>query len=590
MGPETRQDPLSVCGLLDEPLRSFLQPAASAIEKLFALDRLRALYRSAGSLEELLAKLRIRFEIAEDEWARIPRTGPLLFVSNHPFGLLDAIILTVALPKARPDLRIVANSKLRSFPEFRGRCIFVDNFGRPDAAKSNAAALRECIRWLRNGAALLAFPAGEVAHMNFRDGAIADPSWNPAAARLAQIAGAAAVPVFFGGANSPAFHVAAVIHPALRTASLPRELLNKRGRTVPVRIGAPVSAETLRHFTDATAAVEYLRCRTYLLETGPHHRGDTVRPVQRVARLSDEVPRAVLAREIAALPPERLLCESYEFAVFAAPKSEFPNVVREIGRLREIAFRRAGEGTGRAADLDRFDEYYDHLALWNRETQEIAGAYRLAETNDVHERRGLGGLYTHTLFHYSRDLLQRIGPSVELGRSFIRPGYQKQYAPLLLLWKAIASYVARRPQCATLFGAVSISNDYHPVSRHLLVKFLEAHRAEALARMITPRRAYRPDERLFRRTGIVRNVPGDLDRLSDLIADLECDGKGAPILIKQYLKTGGRLLGFNVDHRFSNALDALIMVDLRTAPTALLDRYMGKARAAEFRAWHAARG
>lgn len=590
MGPETRQDPLSVCGLLDEPLRSFLQPAGPAIEKLFALDRLRALYRAAGSLEELLAKLRIRFEIAEDEWARIPRTGPLLFVSNHPFGLLDAIILAVALPKARPDLRIVANSMLRSFPEFRGRCIFVDNFGRSDAVNSNAAALRECIRWLRKGGALLAFPAGEVAHMNFRDGAVADPAWNPASARLAQLAGAAAVPVFFGGANSPAFHVAGAIHPALRTASLPRELLNKRGRTIPVRIGAPVSAETLRRFGDATEAVEYLRCRTYLLETVSHHWGDSLRPARRVARLANEVPRAVLAREIASLPPERMLCESSELAVFAGSMTEFPAVVREIGRLREIAFRRAREGTGRAADLDRFDEYYDHLALWNRETQEIAGAYRLAPTDAVHQHRGLGGLYTHTLFHYSKDLLQRIGPSVELGRSFIRPEYQKQYAPLLLLWKAIACYVARRPECATLFGAVSISNDYHPVSRHLLVKFLEAHRAEALARMITPRHAYRPDERLFRRTGIVRNVPEDLDRLSDLIAELECDGKGAPILIKQYLKTGGRLLGFNVDHHFSNALDALIMVDLRTAPAALLDRYMGKTRAAEFRAWHAARG
>jgi hypothetical protein len=122
------------------------------------------------------------------------------------------------------------------------------------------------------------------------------------------------------------------------------------------------------------------------------------------------------------------------------------------------------------------------------------------------------------------------------------------------------------------------------------VKFLEAHRAAALASMVTPRCAYRPDERLFRRTGLVRRVPEELDELPALIADLERDGKGVPILIKQYLKTGGRLLGFNVDRNFSNAIDALITVDLRTAPAPILERYMGKAKAAGFRAWHAARG
>jgi putative hemolysin len=224
--------------------------------------------------------------------------------------------------------------------------------------------------------------------------------------------------------------------------------------------------------------------------------------------------------------------------------------------------------------------------VWNRETKEVVGAYRLAPSIDVIAQRGIGGLYTSTLFRYGRQLMDRIGPAVELGRSFIRPEYQKQYAPLLLLWKGIACYVGRRPECATLFGAVSISNDYHPVSRHLLLKFLETHRAGALASLVTPRRAYRPDERLFRRTGLVRHVPEELDELSALIADLERDGKGVPILIKQYLKTGGRLLGFNVDPHFSNAIDALITVDLRSAPAPILERYMGKAKAAEFGAYH----
>jgi putative hemolysin len=585
--PEAR--PLSVCGLLDEPLRSFLQPAEAALEKLLAFDRLLELYRETGGIEALLERLNIRLEIASEELDRIPRTGPLVVASNHPYGFLDAILLAVALPKVRPDIRILASSMLAGMREPRERCIFVDNFGRHGMTGPNSSALRQCIRLLRDGGALMAFPAGEVSHLSFKDGGVADPPWNPAAARLAQISGATVSPLFFRGGNSAAFHLAGAIHPLLRTASLPREFLNKRGQTIEVRIGRPVSAETLRRF-DAEEATEYLRCRCYLLESQPEHRGDAFHFLRRAAPVAEAAQADELAAEIAALPAERLLCESGELAVYVARENEFPGVVRELGRLREIAFRRVGEGAGRATDLDRFDRYYDHLALWNRETREIVGAYRLARAPEVLATRGLSGLYTSTLFRYSKQLLERIGPAVELGRSFIRPEYQKQYAPLLLLWKAIGCYTALRPECATLFGAVSISNDYHPVSRHLLVRFLEAHRADPLKAMVAPRSPYHPDERLFRRTGTLRSVPADLDDLSELIAGLERDGKGVPILLKQYLKTGGRLLGFNVDRRFSNALDALIMVDLRNAPSALLDRYMGKPRAAAFRAWHAARG
>src|SRR5215469_18393118 len=193
MSPETipvqQPHPLSVGALLGEPLRTILRPAEPAIDKLFALDRLRDLYCASSTPEDLLRNLRVRFEIAEEELAAIPRTGPLLFVSNHPFGLLDAVVLAVALPRARPDLRIIANSMLSDVPELKDRCIFVDNFGRADSVAGNSSALRDCLRWLRGGGALLTFPAGEVAHWDIRDGMVADPEWSPAIVRLAQRAG-----------------------------------------------------------------------------------------------------------------------------------------------------------------------------------------------------------------------------------------------------------------------------------------------------------------------------------------------------------------------------------------------------------------
>ena len=596
----TKPVPLSVSRLLDEPLRSLLNPVEPAIQKLLSFDRLWEVYqaaRTAGDpvafVERLLALLGITWRLDGAELDHIPRTGGVLAVANHPFGLLEGPILAAVLTRIRPDVRILTNSLLAGIPELRDLCIFIDPFGHRESVGGNAAALRECLSWLAGGGLLAAFPAGEVAHVNFRTRIFADPPWHASIARMAQRAGASAVPIFFAGANRVAFQLAGAVHPSLRTASLPRELLNKRGHPVEIRIGRPVAPSTLESFDTAHEAIEYLRCRTYLLENGGHaaglHRFHPALLFPRKAPIIAAAPAAEVAREIESLPPARCLAESGDLAVYCGAHDEFPTVLREIGRLREIAFRGAGEGTGRSCDLDRFDRYYQHLVLWNAAAREVVGAYRLGPTPDILPRYGIRGLYTSTLFRFRQDLFDRIGPAIELGRSFIRPEYQKQYAPLLLLWKGIARYAAGRPECATLFGGVTISNDYHPVSRHLIVKFLETRRANELAPLVSPRRPYRPAEHVFRRTGLVTRVPGDMEELSGLIAEMESDGKGVPILVKQYLKTGGRLVAFNVDRGFSDALDALITVDLRTAPPAMLERFLGKPGAAAFAACHAAR-
>jgi putative hemolysin len=584
--------------LVDEPWRRFFGPVEPALDRLLSLDRLRHLFaavRTSGSgdpVANFLALLGITWHVEPAELDLIPRSGPLLMVANHPFGMLDGALLAHLIPRIRPDTRILANSVLALIPELRDRCIFIDPFGRRETIEENAGALRACLSWLRKGGVLVTFPAGEVTHLNLKQRTLADPPWNPQVVRLAQLAGADAVPIFFKGVNSIAFQLSGMVHPGLRTAQLPRELLNKRGRCVVARIGRPVSHAVLQSFGDAGSAVEYLRCRTYLLDVPGNARGDSFHfdlhlPFRKPARV-ETVPGNGVAAQIAALSAERKLCESGDLAVYVASEEEMPNVVREIGRLREVAFRQAGEGTGRAFDLDRFDHYYLHLVLWNQKREEVVGAYRLGPTPDILPRHGIRGLYTSTLFRFQKDLFARLGPAIELGRSFIRPEYQKQYAPLLLLWKGIGRYIASRPECAALFGGVSISSDYHPVSRHLLVKFLEAHRAGPLADLASPRHPYRPAD-LLRRTGLVERVPEDLDELSALIADMESDGKGVPILVKQYMKLGGRLLGFNVDRAFANVLDALILVDLRGAPRPLLERCLGKDGAAHFTAWHAER-
>jgi putative hemolysin len=296
----------------------------------------------------------------------------------------------------------------------------------------------------------------------------------------------------------------------------------------------------------------------------------------------------LLQQELRALPSDRCLVENDSFAVYLLRASEGPHLQQEIGRLREVTFREAGEGTGKRLDLDRFDGHYWHLLLWHKHAQEVVGAYRAGSTAEILAQHGVGGLYTSTLFRYDERFFQKLGPALELGRSFVRPEYQRQYAPLLLLWKGIARFVAMHPETPVLFGAVSISNDYNRASREIIYRFFEARMQEdglasELAALIEPRSPFRPEQLRRWDCRAMCHAMRDLDELAQPINDVETDGKGLPILLRQYAKVGGKLLGFNVDRKFSNVLDGLVVVDLRQAEPAVLERYMGREGAARFR-------
>ncbi|HEX4985313.1 MAG TPA: GNAT family N-acyltransferase [Burkholderiales bacterium] len=302
----------------------------------------------------------------------------------------------------------------------------------------------------------------------------------------------------------------------------------------------------------------------------------------------DAIPATLLRTEVEGLPAAQQLAGAGRLSVHVARAAEIPHCLQEIGRLRELAFRAAGEGTGLAADLDRFDAHYLHLFVWDAREAAIAGAYRLGLADEIAARHGRRGLYTHSLFRYGGRVLQAMHPAVELGRSFVRGEYQRSYAPLMLLWRGIGEFVVRHPRYATLFGAVSISNDYAPASRRLIVDFLNAHNLEhALARHVRPRRPFR-SRAAYDRAQF--EALADIEDVSRMVGRIERDARGVPILLRQYLKLGGRLLAFGADESFGNALDGLIMVDLRGSDPRMLARYMGEAGAAAFLAWHAAAG
>jgi putative hemolysin len=592
-------NPGLLAGQSGSPIRTpDLFPFGNFVQRLLPMHRIRDLYHRAQQpvnrslLENVLTEMRVAYRIGDADLARVPAAGPVVVTSNHPFGILDGVIVGAFLSRVRDDVKIITNFLLADIPELREHCIFVDPFADRDSIALNRRGLAEAIRWLRHGGMLAMFPAGEVSHFQLPQMNIANPQWNDDAARLACMTEADTLPLFIRGRNSVPFQAMGLLHPRLRTAWLLNEFLQQTDKDVELRVGNAVSADALRNAGSELEATHYLRWRTYLLAERGRTRKiapvlTTVLPQKPQQPLAEAVPQSLLLEDLSRLSPNSLLDESREFAVYVAESAQMPNLMKELGRLREVTFRAVGEGTGKRTDLDRFDLTYKHLLLWSKSNRELVGAYRLGLTSEILPQRGADGLYTSTLFRYNQKVFDQLGPALELGRSFVRTEYQRQYAPLLMLWKGIGRYLAAHPELAVLFGAVSISSRYNRVSRELIVRFFQARESQhELATLITPRKPFRQSWVRARANQVACEKFRDLDELSGPISDIEEDGKGLPILLKQYAKLGGRIVAFNVDRKFSDVLDGLVLVDLRQTDRTVLERYMGKEGAKAFQQYH----
>jgi putative hemolysin len=572
--------PLTLPATLSVPRRAAFRAVRPLLSSLCQLTEYEALYRRtrvvAGDAfyTRALRALDITVDVRTADGGLVPARGPVIVAANHPHGIVDGLALAEIVGRIRPDVRVLTNRLLSALPELADMCLFVDAFGR--RAHASHSGLRSAKRWLQGGGALVVFPAGAVAHDEWETLATPDDNaWHDTVGRLALGSGAPVIPARISGRNRDVFYLAGRWHRMLRTLLLPRELLAKRGARVQVALGTPMIFN--RHATDRT-------------------RGKTVTNLVRaeVARLGDRPARArtmaiveaasaeSLRAEIAALDDCKLIAGD-TIDVYCATADRIPVVLREIGRLREVTFRSVGEGTGQSIDLDRFDGHYRHLFAWDRQASAVAGAYRLAQVHDVVGEHGVKGLYTSTLFRFDEQLLAGLGPAMELGRSFVRAEYQRSTNVLMLLWKGIAQCVLASDGCRVLFGPVSISARYRDESRSLLQGFLTRHAShQQLSAFVTGLTPPMAAER-------VSSVPDDLQQLDHTIASIEPDGKGIPVLLRQYLRLNAKLLAFNIDHAFGDALDALMVVDLAVVNRALLTRYFGHDGAARVLAYRLSR-
>lgn len=579
------------------PIRnSFSKKAIGKKPHLDRLDRLCYRITTMEGDTEILDKIlnihNICYDISKRDLDRIPQQGPVIVMANHPFGAIDSIIQAAVLRKVRPDIKVIANYTLSRIKEIADMFIPVAPF-EPGSDAVNFSPMKEALEWLQGGHLLALFPAGEASYIKWKKWKGAEPPWSEVLARLIRESHASVVPALFSGSTNFLFQVAGLIPNRLKTIMLPREMLEKVNKTVEVQFGKVISHSKCAKFDNDPDMVKYLRWRTYLLG---HLQGEPPRveltPPQPETRHHLEpvvapLDPGTIEREILALPSDQRLLESEKYEVYFAHARQIPTTLREIGRLREFTFRLIGEGTGHAIDLDHFDDYYLHLFVWNVENKDIVGSYRIGRTDLIRKERGIMGLYTHTLFRYRSKFIDQIGPALELGRSFVRSEYQKTFHPLMLLWKGIGQFVIKHPGYKTLFGPVSITSDYESISRYLIAAFFNDYEDRPdMARLVRPRNPLKKTPLKGLKFDAPLALLQNVQDLSELVSDIEKDNKGIPILLKQYLKLGGQTLGFNVDSNFSNALDALIVVDLTQTNRKILERYMGKKEAAFFLSHH----
>lgn len=583
------------------PIRRALYKLAFPIaRRLFALDGLDGIYAygadklkatNTGDCETwVLEGMDITLEVSDEDLERIPTEGPVLIIANHPHGMIDGIAVGAMVRHRRPEYRYIGTKTMQMFPAMRPHLLQVDMTDTPASRRSNVAAIRAAMKQLDEGGSIGLFPAGDVAHRSWRQWHVTDAPWFRTVAKLARREGVHVVPIHVHGHNPWWFHAAGLITSALRTMLLPRTLTCMRGGVIQASIGRAVTPEQIAECVDDATLTEYLRSRVFML--GNRRRPALAATAGPLPRTDGHLPRLSTsdrcAGEIMDLPDRTLMLDSGRMSVYIAKSKQVPNIVREIGRLREVAFRAVGEGSGNEVDLDRFDRSYRHLFIWHHDKQEVIGAYRLGLTDEIVRAQGLGGLYTRTLFDFGKPLLDELGPSIELGRSFIRPEYQRTFKPLLLLWKGLCRFVYLKPKYRYAFGTVSISNEYQSLSKRLMTEFLTTTTmASTLGDLVSARNPHQPEPVTHWDHDRVRVVCTSLENVEALVREIEDDRAGVPILVKQYLKLNAKLLAvFNVDREFSDVIDGLMLVDFTNVDRRIADFYMGRDETVEFLQYH----
>ncbi len=524
-------------------------------------------------INALLDEFEINFEIPEEDLKRIPKTGAFITISNHPLGGIDGILLLKLLLEHRPDFKIIANFLLHRIEPLKPYVMPVNPFEDRKDVKSSMMGFKAAITHLQQDHPLGIFPAGEVS--TYRDDKlVVDKPWEVAAMKLIKKAGVPVVPIYFHAKNSKFFYRLAKLSDTLRTAKLPSELLTQKERIIKVRIGNPISAADQAEHESLDDFTEFLRKKTYVL-ANPFQKKKLLENIPKnlkipkpPKKIAGPISMEVMEAEIEALrKDDKRLLISKNYEVFLAPAMQIPKILQEIGRLREITFREVGEGTNNATDLDKFDSYYHHMFLWDNEARKLAGAYRMGLGSKIFSEYGIDGFYLQDLFRFEPELYPMMSKSIEMGRAFIIKEYQQRPMPLFLLWKGIVHTTLRYPEHKFLIGGVSISNKFSEFSKSLMIEFMKSNYYDPyVAQYINPKKEFKVKLKDADKDFIFDASEADLNKFDKIIDEVEPGSLRLPVLIKKYIKQNAKVIAFNVDPLFNNAVDGLMYIRIADLP------------------------
>jgi putative hemolysin len=558
---------------LNVPAHPILRKALSGYLKVPQMNKLfrEKIGSSQGAefIDKLFDAMDIKLDIDDSQRRNLPEKGPFIVISNHPFGFLDGLAMLKIIGAHNPNFKVLANYFLGEFDPVRNFFIPMNPFG--NGQKMNVSGLKAAFSHLAAGSPLGIFPAGEVASMHRNFGKVEESEWDESIIKFICRAKVPIVPMYFNGQNSLPFHLLGRIHPYLRTLSIPGEFFNKEGASVSIRIGKPIYPADLGVLSSADKVGRFLRISLLSLGQQKSAERENRSPFQGRKRVKPIVAPVLVEKLKADLmrlkSDNHLLFSKSNYEVYYGDALQMPNVLREIGRLRETTFRQVGEGTNQSIDLDRFDTYYRHLFVFDNHSDKIVGAYRLGLGSEIMDSYGKDGFYVNTLFKMGQQLSPMLFQTIELGRSFVAEEYQQKPLPLFLLWQGILHVLKKNPAYRFLMGPVSISNDFSPFSRDLIIGFVKQnHYNHVLAQWVRPAHQAKRKSNVGDINIVLEQNNNDVQKLDKFISSIEPRALKVPVLLKQYIRQNAKIIGFNVDPQFNNSLDGLMLLDINDLP------------------------
>lgn len=583
----TKKDLLAATGLQKTgPLGGLL---AGPLMKITRIDAVNTLYdqlkdfQGKEFFEEFVRLRNLKYIVFEEDLLKIPKDGPFIIVSNHPLGAIDGILMTKVLSEIRPDFKIMGNFLLSKIAPMAPYVIPVNPFENRKELKSSASGMRAALTHLKDGGCLGIFPAGEVSNRNNEFLEINDRPWPLTIIKFIQKAAVPVLPMYFHAKNSRLFYQMARLHPTLQTAMLPSEMMLPRDKPIRIRIGRPISVKAQADEETAEELRDMLQTRVQMLRSYYEKRKSLPELLKLpnlkinfpnfskganvIQNIIDETPTEDILKDIESLrEKDKMFFKNGNYEVYFAAYDDIPSIMREIGRQRELTFRQIGEGSNLPYDLDEYDPYYHHLFLWDDAAKKIAGAYRMGLGKHILKKHGIKGFYTNSLFEFDPELHPFFRKVIEMGRAYILPDYQMKPLPLFLLWRGIVHVCLRNPDHKFLMGGVSISDKFSDFSKSLIIEFMRSHYFDsAVAQYVHPKNEYRVKLKERDKQRFLEEMDADLNKLDKIIDDLEPELR-LPVLIKKYIKQNAKVIAFNVDPTFNDAIDGLMYIRISDLP------------------------